>query len=177
MRRIIFLSFLLIGLLAQCVAVPRRPEPLPLPSETVPTPPTLQEETPAPEPQPLPQPEPYTHEVRWPGETLSHIALWYTGSAINWGKIAEANPGLKPKSINIGDTILIPEEFLKVREPMPRDHVQSLAAPRQRAPGTSLQPSNGPIEEGLFGPVELLPPSSPPGEPELYGPIELLQTP
>ena len=173
MRQIVFLSLLLVALLSHCVSVPSPPEHAPPPPEPVPAPTEAEEPSPPPEL----QRRYHVHEVRWSGETLSHIALWYTGSAINWGKIAEANPGLKPKSINIGDTILIPEEFLKVREPMPRDHVQSLAAPRQRAPGTSLQPSNGPIEEGLFGPVELLPPSSPPGEPELYGPIDLLQTP
>jgi hypothetical protein len=182
MRQIVFLSLLLVALLSHCISVPRRsepPAPPPLEPALPPTPepvsaPTAAEEPPLP---PRPQQRYHVHEVRWSGETLSHIALWYTGSANNWEKIAEANPGLKPKSISIGDRILIPEEFLKVREPMPRGHVQPLAAPRQRAPGTSVQPSKGPTREGLFGPVELLPPSAPPEEPELYGPIEVLQTP
>jgi hypothetical protein len=180
MRQIVFLSLLLVALLSHCVSIPKPPEPAPPPLQPAPS-------LPEPVPAPIPAEEPplplgpqqrfHVHEVRWPGETLSHIALWYTGSGNNWGKIAEANPGLTPKSINIGDKILIPQELLKVREPMSRDHIQSLAAPRQRASGTSLQPSNGPTREGLFGPVELLPPSAPPEEPELYGPIELLQTP
>jgi hypothetical protein len=177
MRRIIFLSFLLIGLLAQCVAVPRQPEPLPLPSETVPTPPTLQEETPAPEPQPLSQPEPYTHEVRWPGETLSHIALWYTGSQANWQEISRANGGLNPRNITIGDRIVIPDGLLKTRKAMPREHLLSVTTPK-RAPRTEpFRPQRDPADEALFEPVELLSPPSASEETELYGPVELLNAP
>jgi hypothetical protein len=180
MRQIVFTSLMFVALLSHCVSVPKPPEPAPPPLEPAPSSPEpVSSPTPAEEPllPPGPQQRFHVHEVRWSGETLSHIALWYTGSGNNWGKIIDANPGLKPKRINIGDRILIPEELLKVREPMPRDHVHSLAAPRRRAPGTSLQPSEDPARESLFEPVEILPPSAPEEELELYGPIELLQTP
>jgi hypothetical protein len=177
MRRIVFLSFLLTGLLAQCVAVPRQPEPLPVPSETVPTPPAPQEEAPTPDPQPVPRPEPYIHEVRWSGETLSHIALWYTGSQANWQEISRANGGLNPRSITVGDRIIIPDELLKTREAMPREHFLSVTTPK-RAPRTEpLRPQRDPADEALFEPVEILSPPSASEETELYGPVELLNAP
>jgi hypothetical protein len=124
-----------------------------------------------------PQPQPYIHEVRWPGETLSHIARWYTGSDSNWEKIAQANPGLKPRRIQIGDKILIPEELLKVRKPIPRDYVHSLTSPKRPPSTRSVQPSKDPGKEELFGPAELLSPPGAAEKTELYGPIDLDQTP
>jgi hypothetical protein len=178
MTRIVFLSFLLAGLLAQCVAVPRRPEPIPLPSETVLTPPSPHEVIPEPEPQqPLPQPEPYTHEVRWPGETLSHIALWYTGSQAGWQEISRANGGLNPRSITIGDRIVIPDELLKTRKAMPREHLLSAAAPKTAPKTEPLRTQRDSADEALFEPVELLSPPSASEETELYGPVELLKAP
>ena len=173
MRHIIFLSLMLVGLLAHCAPVPRQPEPMPPAPEAAPTLAPAIEEPLASEL----QPPPYTHEVRWPGETLSHIARWYTSSDSNWEKIAEANPGLKPRRIQIGDKIFIPEELLKVRKPMPRDYVHSLAAPKRPPPARSVQPSKDPRKEQLFGPAELLSPPGAAEKTELYGPIDLDQTP
>jgi hypothetical protein len=62
---------------------------------------------------------PYVHVVRWPSETLSSIAAWYTASWQNWEAIAKANPGIDPNRIEIGDEIRIPEALLKTRKPMP----------------------------------------------------------
>jgi hypothetical protein len=169
MRRIAFLSLLLIGLLAHCVSAPRQPEPRPPASEAVPSP-THAKEAPLPS---EPQPQPYIHEVRWPEETLSHIALWYTGSSNNWKKIAEANLGLNPLRIHIGDKILIPEELLKTRKPMPRDYVHSLTAPKRPPSIRSSQPYKDPRKEELFGPVELVSPPTASEKNELYGPMEL----
>jgi hypothetical protein len=187
MKRGIFLVLLLTGLLAHCVSVPRQPEPVPRapePLSRAPEPlshapeavskPTHPEEA---LPPPEPKPEPYTHEVRWPGETLSHIALWYTGSQNNWQKIALANGGLKPIGINIGDRILIPEEMLKTRKPMPREYLGSLAAPKRAQTMKSVQPKIETRNEELFGPVELLSPPGASEKTELYGPVELFQTP
>ena len=173
MRHIIFLSLMLGGLLAHCAPVPRQPEPMPPAPEVAPT---LAPAIEAPLASEL-QPQPYTHEVRWPGETLSLIARWYTSSDSNWEKIAEANPGLKPRRIQIGDKIFIPEELLKVRKPMPRDYVHSLAAPKRPPSTRSVQPSKDQGKEELFGPAELLSPPGAAEKSELYGPIDLDQTP
>ena len=174
MRNIVFLSLMLIGLLSHC-AVVRQPEPN-LPTEPIgPAP----EATPSPVPSkeaplsPEMQPQPFVHEVRWPGETLSHIALWYTGAVGNWERIASANPGLKPGRIEIGDKILIPVDLLKVRKPMPRDYVHSLTSSKRPPSTRSVQPSQVPRKEELFGPVELLSPPGASEKTELYGPIDL----
>jgi hypothetical protein len=181
MKRSVLLILLLSGLLAHCVSVPRQPEPEPPAPEVVARPAPPKERTPPPEtqqePQPVPQPVPYMHEVRWHEETLSHIALWYTGSQNNWQKISRANGGLKPGRINIGDRILIPEELLKKREPMPRQYLSSPATPKEHRKTESSQPQKDPGNEQLFEPVELLSPQEPSEKTELYGPVELIQTP
>jgi hypothetical protein len=72
-----------------------------------------------PPPPPKPKLQPYVHEVRYSGEVLISIAKWYTGSQNNWTAIANINPHLNPNRIFIGDNILIPENLLKRRDPMP----------------------------------------------------------
>jgi len=62
----------------------------------------------------------YKHTVTWPGETLSLIASWYTGSSRNWRKLAAANPGLNPDRIKGGNVIYIPPALLKTRVPLPQ---------------------------------------------------------
>ena len=62
----------------------------------------------------------FEHRVKWPGETLSLIAKWYTGSYGNWKAIAPANPGLNPNRIAVGDLINIPPEMMKTQKPLPR---------------------------------------------------------
>jgi hypothetical protein len=62
----------------------------------------------------------YKHTVRWPGESLSLIAKWYTGSYNNWKKLAEANPRINPNLIKPGHIILIPPALIKTREPLPQ---------------------------------------------------------
>ena len=62
----------------------------------------------------------YEHTVRWPGESLSLIAKWYTGSFMNWKKLAGANPGINPDLIKANDVILIPSDLVKTREPLPQ---------------------------------------------------------
>jgi hypothetical protein len=192
----IFLNLILIGLLAQCASAPRQPAssppaagPAPFatssspsaarPLPTAPAPLPLVHGTPsglvpaaeAPPP-PAQQPQPFKHEVRWSGETLSHIASWYTGSGSNWEKIAKANPGLKPLRINIGDKILIPEELVKIRKPMPPDYVKSLAAPTKPSSTRSVPPLKDTGKAELFGPVEVSPPPRASEKTELYGPVE-----
>jgi hypothetical protein len=62
----------------------------------------------------------YRHTVRWPGESMSLIARWYTGSTKNWRKLAKANPRLNPDRIKKGNVILIPPALMKTREPLPQ---------------------------------------------------------
>jgi hypothetical protein len=59
----------------------------------------------------------YKHTVRWPGESLSLIASWYTGFSENWRKLAKANPNLNPNRIKGDNVILIPSSLLKTRVP------------------------------------------------------------
>ena len=62
----------------------------------------------------------YKHTVRWPGESLSLIASWYTGSSKNWRKLAKTNPRLNPNQIKGGDVIMISPSLLKTRVPLPQ---------------------------------------------------------
>ena len=62
----------------------------------------------------------YKHTVRWPGESLSLIASWYTGTPKNWRKLAKANPRLNPNRIKGGNVILIPLPLLKTRVLLPQ---------------------------------------------------------
>jgi hypothetical protein len=62
----------------------------------------------------------YKHTVHWPGESLSLIASWYTGSFQNWRKLAAANPRLDPNRIKNGNLVYIPPTLLKTRVPLPQ---------------------------------------------------------
>lgn len=96
------------------------------------------------------------HKVRYPGESVSIIAGWYTGEIDNWKILAEVNPGLNPNVIHEGMKINIPESMLKKREPMTREYVDSFyPKSRSKSKGTgSRGQSSTPAEEEtpLFGP-------------------------
>jgi hypothetical protein len=62
----------------------------------------------------------YRHTVRWPGESMSLIARWYTGASKNWRKLAKANPRINPNRIKKGHVIVIPTKLLKTKEPLPQ---------------------------------------------------------
>ena len=61
----------------------------------------------------------FEHKVQWSGESLSLIARWYTGRYANWKAVAEANPGLNPDRIDIGNIIYIPPEIMTTQKPLP----------------------------------------------------------
>jgi hypothetical protein len=61
----------------------------------------------------------FEHKVQWSGESLSLIARWYTGRYANWKEVAEANPGLNPDRIDIGNIIYIPPEIMTTQKPLP----------------------------------------------------------
>lgn len=96
------------------------------------------------------------HKVRYPGESVSIIAGWYTGEIDNWKILAEVNPGLNPNVINEGMKINIPESMLKKREPMTREYVDSFyPKARSKSKGSgSRGHSSAPADEEtpLFGP-------------------------
>lgn len=66
-----------------------------------------------------------THTVRAQGETLYAIAAWYTGQGQNWKLLVDANPGLNPNRMRIGETIHIPRSLVVRVEPMPAASVTS----------------------------------------------------
>jgi hypothetical protein len=144
----------------------------------------------APAPEPEPSPEPFVHTVRWKGETLTHISRWYTGSTGNWKAIAAANPGINPDRIFPGNEIVIPDELLENRTPMPQDVVPPMpktgapdtaparvaapdapepvsAAPPAPEPAIASEPDERQADIELYGPVEQ------PDDIELYGPVEV----
>ncbi len=118
----------------------------------------------------------YLHKVRWPDETLSHIAKWYTGTVKNWKAIAKANPELDPKKIDTGDTISIPEDLLISRKPMPF----SFLHPPVRQKGTPLSSSKKKSTQfeppKLFGPIESEPSIIETNSAKLFGPVETQQS-
>ncbi len=56
---------------------------------------------------PLPTSSEKTHAIA-KNETLAEISQKYYGTAKNWKKIVEANPGLEPRSMKVGQKIIIP---------------------------------------------------------------------
>ena len=77
--------------------------------------PTNQKPPPAPTAAPTPEVSYLEHTIARSGETLGEIAAWYTGKGINWTLIRDANPGLKPDRLRLGQTVLIPR-YLVVNE-------------------------------------------------------------
>jgi hypothetical protein len=168
------------------------PEVTPAPVEIKPGIPVSEPDTPDSETLTSATSEPrlYLHKVRWPEETLSHIAKWYTGTVKNWKAIAKTNPELDPKTIGIGDTISIPEDLLTSKKPMPhsfvRGSVRKKSTPRSSSKKTSTQPELPKLFEPiksepsiietdsakLFGPVETQQSSTEPDADKLFGPIE-----
>ncbi|MFC1505123.1 hypothetical protein ACFL5W_01260 [Thermodesulfobacteriota bacterium] len=122
------------------------------------------------------EPRIYLHKVRWPEETLSHIAAWYTGTIKNWKAIAKVSSELDPTKIHVGITISIPEDLLTTRKPMPHSFVRP-KVPKKRTSLSSLKKTSTPLESPkLFEPIEDTgPPTIEIDSLELFGPIETEQ--
>ena len=95
-----------------------------------------------------------THTIKWRGENLSMIARWYTGSSKNWMHLVEANPGIKLRRIDIGDSILIPEALLETRRPMPIDFMSSATGKKKESSPLSTKPPAESDKIDLFGPID-----------------------
>ena len=102
---------------------------------------------------PPPEIKYFTHEIKWSGEDLSSIARWYTGSAKNWMRLVEVNPGIDPKRINIGDSVLIPEDLLTTRKLMPIDFLPSTSNKKKAPPPPAKQVVKS-DKITLFGPID-----------------------
>jgi hypothetical protein len=146
------------------------PTPIPAPAsapqnQAVPEKPAPAVQEPPPPPPPVketkPQPVFYLHKVKYSGETLSIIALWYTGNHDRWKEIAQANPDLNPNRIFPGNEILIPEGMLKTRDSLPQEFIDRIYAktkrgkgqPKARTQAIELQQE----EPKLFGPKKRTP--------------------
>ncbi len=97
----------------------------------------------------------FTHTIKWGGESLIRISLWYTGSGKNWLQINEANPSIDPRRIKIGDSILIPEKLLITNKPMPINYRGPVAIKTMEKvePSGELLPKTEEVE--LFGPIDI----------------------
>lgn len=153
------IGFLVGLLIAGCAATAPPPSPSPDPSPVAK--PRRQPKPPDPEPQAkqiqkkkAPNVKPFIHTVRWPGETLSVVAKWYTGRHANWKAVAKANPELNPHRIFVGSEIVIPKGMLTTRKPMPRNFVATAAPKKKKAQaGTKTKKaSSDPAPLPLFGP-------------------------
>jgi hypothetical protein len=110
----------------------------------------------------------FVHTVRYPGETVSIIAIWYLGIEYkeNWQPLEEANPDIKkdPNVIRGGDKIRIPKNLMTDEEieinnrkfrkstkedPMPKEFVDSFY-PKKHSKPVPPQPMEE--EPKLFGP-------------------------
>ena len=101
-----------------------------------------------------PQTAQFMHTVRWPGESLSLIAKWYTGSYKNWRTLAKANPRINADHIKIGDKIIIPKKLLKTKKSMPRDFVLSASAKKKVESAKTEKQSSDSIGLELFEPKQ-----------------------
>ena len=132
------------------------PPPTPVPRTTEQVPESQPQQASPQERLPLSSPEVkyFAHEIKWSGEDLGSIARWYTGSSKNWVHLVEANPGIDPKRINIGDSVLIPEALLKTHRPMPIEFLSSITGDKKQS---SSPLSKRPVKSDkieFFGPVD-----------------------
>jgi hypothetical protein len=116
--------------------------PSTIPSMPVPPPVTPQGTGPS-----APTPNFFVHQVKWEGETVSIIAIWYTGDIENWKVLSTVNPNLNPNLIHVGDRIFIPQELMKTKEPMSKEFVLDFLPKAKKEP-----PLEREKELELFGP-------------------------
>jgi hypothetical protein len=114
-----------------------------------------------------PKPSYYYHKVKYPGETLSIIAKWYTGEIENWRALTKANPKLKPNRITVGDKIRIPNKLLHTQKPMPRSFIVGSVKREQSKPPTANTAKTAKKESE---PSATSPPENEPEVFELFGP-------
>ena len=120
-------------------------------------PPPTEHEAPPPsqvKAEPKPRETHIAHTVKWSGETLSIISLWYTGNQGNWKLIAQTNSNLDPNRIYVGNEILIPVGLVKTQNSLPKEFVDRFYS-KAKKEKSKPAPSSGQTQEEepkLFGP-------------------------
>lgn len=172
--RVLIIFSVLTGCTYQKTHSRSKPQKLPVPVPEKPEPVTVVPESPSAvvSPSPIPAPNFYVHRVRWKGETLFIIAKWYTGSGKNWNALSKANPKLNPNRMIINDNIIISENLIKYRKPMPLSFLSSFIRKKRGQSFESDKPSKENHVTEIFGPVETDLASIESGNVELFGPIE-----
>ena len=102
----------------------------------------------------------YLHEVRWPEESLTVIARWYTGSEEKAPVLFSITPNLRAGNLRKGDVIFVPKELSRRTDPMTRKYARRYG--RTTVPDNRVRPKNVSPERGDDSE------SSPPPAP--YGP-------
>jgi LysM repeat protein len=100
------------------------------------------------------EPPSYVHVVRRSGETLVAISRWYTGAADNWKRLVDANNGLSPRRVRVGDKILIPGELMITQETMPADFMASKDQDDRASITNSPNKATESNQIELFGPID-----------------------
>ena len=90
----------------------------------------------------------YLHEVRWPEESLSAIARWYTGSGDNARILAKVTPNLRTSDLRKGDVVFIPQELSRRSDPMIRSYARRYG--KTAAPVKHAAPKATPPEDDDF---------------------------
>jgi hypothetical protein len=85
---------------------------------------------PPPSPPPSEQPsatvqEYFEHRITHSGETLGIIAKHYTGRTQYADKLIEANPGIRPERLRIGQIVRIPRSIMITDAPLPKSIVKA----------------------------------------------------
>lgn len=103
----------------------------------------------------------FHYTIRGPGEFLSSLSLWFTGSEANWKSFFVSAKHYGPTKLRRGDDILIPRSLLIRSDPPSENFIQSRRALRAKAAKKNeSQPMS--VEEPTAIESELESPQEPP---------------
>ncbi len=107
----------------------------------------------------------YIHKVRFPDESISIIAKWFTGNLKNWKVLATCNPTITPNRIFIGDEIRIPRIMMTRQDPITHEFVEKAQpGPKRIQAKKPARPQNTVVK------AEAPPKPAEEEEPPLFGP-------
>lgn len=107
---------------------------------------------------------PVVHLVQYPKETLSIIAVWYTGDIKHLEYLINANPNINPDHLFLGNEIFIPEHLVKIRKSMPEEFISKYYQKQKK----KKTPTNAAIVPGKK--PSSLPKAEDEDEFEIFGP-------
>jgi hypothetical protein len=90
----------------------------------------------------------YLHKVRWPEESLSVIARWYTGNEGNARVLARVTPNLRTNDLRKGDVVFVPQELSRRTDPMTRSYARRYG--KTSASVNRTVPNTAPADDGDF---------------------------